>query len=196
MIDETAGHTCAEGTAVTGTDSPPALRRASWPGWVDTKSDIREFLAPRRAKITPQQAGPPACGSNRRVPGLRRGGGRPARRRQHRPLRPPRTWPPRRSLRRSPRRPRAPSSSTKPDAPSCTTWPAPPAPEPRGAPDEPAAPSLPASIELPAQPGLTLSDYSAEPHTPAHDALRLPAAWAATEDTLAATTTRTEEQQS
>lgn len=51
------------------------------------------------------------------------------------------------------------------------------------------------AMELPAQPGLTLTAYSAEPHTPADDALRLPAAWAATEDTLTATTTRTEEQQ-
>ncbi|MFC9454192.1 helix-turn-helix domain-containing protein [Streptomyces sp. NPDC056983] len=39
---------------------------------MDTKSDIREFLASRRAKITPQQAGLPAYGGNRRVPGLRR----------------------------------------------------------------------------------------------------------------------------
>ena len=37
-----------------------------------TDSDIREFLASRRAKITPQQAGLPAYGGNRRVPGLRR----------------------------------------------------------------------------------------------------------------------------
>lgn len=52
------------------------------------------------------------------------------------------------------------------------------------------------AMGLPAQPGLTLTACSAEPHTPAHDALRLPAAWAATEDTLAATTPRTEEQRS
>ncbi|MFR9796039.1 helix-turn-helix transcriptional regulator [Streptomyces sp. MS06] len=39
---------------------------------MDTKSDIRAFLASRRAKITPQQAGLPAFGGNRRVPGLRR----------------------------------------------------------------------------------------------------------------------------
>jgi transcriptional regulator with XRE-family HTH domain len=41
---------------------------------VDTpelRSDVREFLRSRRAKITPQQAGLPA-GRNRRVPGLRR----------------------------------------------------------------------------------------------------------------------------
>jgi transcriptional regulator with XRE-family HTH domain len=39
---------------------------------VSTESDIREFLATRRAKITPQQAGLPAYGGTRRVPGLRR----------------------------------------------------------------------------------------------------------------------------
>lgn len=41
---------------------------------VDTpefRSDVREFLTSRRAKITPQQVGLPA-GKNRRVPGLRR----------------------------------------------------------------------------------------------------------------------------
>jgi transcriptional regulator with XRE-family HTH domain len=38
---------------------------------VDTKSEIREFLTSRRAKITPQQAGITAYGE-RRVPGLRR----------------------------------------------------------------------------------------------------------------------------
>lgn len=40
---------------------------------MDAAHDIREFLATRRAKITPQQAGLPAFGDgNRRVPGLRR----------------------------------------------------------------------------------------------------------------------------
>jgi transcriptional regulator with XRE-family HTH domain len=39
---------------------------------VSTEGDIREFLASRRAKVTPQQAGLPAYGGNRRVPGLRR----------------------------------------------------------------------------------------------------------------------------
>ena len=39
---------------------------------VSTESDIREFLATRRAKITPGQAGLPAYGGNRRVAGLRR----------------------------------------------------------------------------------------------------------------------------
>ncbi|MFJ8142886.1 helix-turn-helix transcriptional regulator [Streptomyces sp. NPDC096013] len=39
---------------------------------MDTAHDIREFLTTRRAKVTPQQAGLPAFGGNRRVPGLRR----------------------------------------------------------------------------------------------------------------------------
>src|SRR5688572_23241696 len=39
---------------------------------VDTRSEIREFLTSRRAKITPDQVGLPVYGDNRRVPGLRR----------------------------------------------------------------------------------------------------------------------------
>jgi transcriptional regulator with XRE-family HTH domain len=39
---------------------------------VDNRDDVRDFLASRRARITPQQAGLPAFGGNRRVPGLRR----------------------------------------------------------------------------------------------------------------------------
>ena len=39
---------------------------------VDNRNDIREFLASRRARITPEQAGLPTFSSNRRVPGLRR----------------------------------------------------------------------------------------------------------------------------
>ncbi|MFI7708592.1 helix-turn-helix transcriptional regulator [Nonomuraea sp. NPDC049480] len=39
---------------------------------MDNRSEVREFLASRRAKITPQRAGLPAYGGNRRVPGLRR----------------------------------------------------------------------------------------------------------------------------
>jgi transcriptional regulator with XRE-family HTH domain len=39
---------------------------------VDTRSEIREFLTSRRAKITPEQAGLRTYGDNRRVPGLRR----------------------------------------------------------------------------------------------------------------------------
>jgi transcriptional regulator with XRE-family HTH domain len=39
---------------------------------VDTKTELREFLTSRRAKITPAQAGLPLFGGTRRVPGLRR----------------------------------------------------------------------------------------------------------------------------
>ena len=39
---------------------------------VDNRSEARDFLASRRVRITPEQAGPPAFGANRRVPGLRR----------------------------------------------------------------------------------------------------------------------------
>ncbi|MCF4122609.1 helix-turn-helix transcriptional regulator [Antribacter sp. KLBMP9083] len=39
---------------------------------MDHKGETREFLVSRRARITPDQAGLPAYGGNRRVPGLRR----------------------------------------------------------------------------------------------------------------------------
>jgi hypothetical protein len=39
---------------------------------MDPTNDIREFLVSRRARITPEQAGLPAYGENRRVKGLRR----------------------------------------------------------------------------------------------------------------------------
>jgi transcriptional regulator with XRE-family HTH domain len=39
---------------------------------MDSNNDVSEFLASRRAKVTPEQAGLPS-GGNRRVPGLRRG---------------------------------------------------------------------------------------------------------------------------
>lgn len=38
----------------------------------DVRNEVREFLSSRRARITPQEAGLPAYGGNRRVPGLRR----------------------------------------------------------------------------------------------------------------------------
>ncbi|WP_435272503.1 helix-turn-helix transcriptional regulator [Streptomyces parvulus] len=38
----------------------------------DPRTEIREFLSSRRARLTPEQAGLPAYGSNRRVAGLRR----------------------------------------------------------------------------------------------------------------------------
>lgn len=39
---------------------------------MDNRTEVRDFLTTRRAKITPQQAGIPLYGQRRRVPGLRR----------------------------------------------------------------------------------------------------------------------------
>src|SRR3954451_23362904 len=53
---------------------PPA-RAAAYRGAVskpDLSAEIRDFLSTRRARITPEQAGLPAYGGNRRVKGLRR----------------------------------------------------------------------------------------------------------------------------
>src|SRR3954464_14790282 len=41
-------------------------------GTIDLRAEIRDFLSTRRARLTPQQAGLPAYGGNRRVKGLRR----------------------------------------------------------------------------------------------------------------------------
>ena len=35
---------------------------------VDNRNEIRDFLTSRRARITPERAGLPAYGANRRVP--------------------------------------------------------------------------------------------------------------------------------
>ena len=39
---------------------------------MSNQQDVRDFLVSRRAKVTPERAGLPAYGGNRRVPGLRR----------------------------------------------------------------------------------------------------------------------------
>lgn len=39
---------------------------------MESREEIRDFLTTRRARITPEEAGLPAFGDNRRVPGLRR----------------------------------------------------------------------------------------------------------------------------
>src|SRR3954463_2946817 len=39
---------------------------------VDNRTEVREFLSTRRAKLTPDKAGLPMYGTRRRVPGLRR----------------------------------------------------------------------------------------------------------------------------
>jgi transcriptional regulator with XRE-family HTH domain len=41
-------------------------------GTIDLRREVREFLSSRRARISPEQAGLPAYGGNRRVKGLRR----------------------------------------------------------------------------------------------------------------------------
>jgi transcriptional regulator with XRE-family HTH domain len=65
--------TCVGGRATGGISSTP-LRRASRRTvvGVDNRAEIRQFLATRRAKLTPEQVGLPAGGGTRRVPGLRR----------------------------------------------------------------------------------------------------------------------------
>src|SRR5829696_7263332 len=53
----------------------PAGAPAAYRGVVskaDLNAEIRDFLSTRRARITPEQAGLPAYGGNRRVKGLRR----------------------------------------------------------------------------------------------------------------------------
>lgn len=50
----------------------PRRATARTVGDVAPKDDIRAFLATRRARLTPEQAGLPAYGVNRRVTGLRR----------------------------------------------------------------------------------------------------------------------------
>jgi transcriptional regulator with XRE-family HTH domain len=62
------GVTLVRGTGNTSQrDETPTYRST-----MDNRSDVREFLTSRRARITPQQAGLPSFGDNRRVPGLRR----------------------------------------------------------------------------------------------------------------------------
>lgn len=52
-------------------EGTPRERAATYPVSMDNRSEVREFLMSRRAKLTPEQAGLPA-GPNRRVAGLRR----------------------------------------------------------------------------------------------------------------------------
>jgi transcriptional regulator with XRE-family HTH domain len=50
----------------------PTKGPGPYSGEVDMKDEIREFLASRRARVTPAQIGMPTGDSERRVPGLRR----------------------------------------------------------------------------------------------------------------------------
>src|SRR5581483_2409851 len=59
--------------ALTGNGSTSlAAARSPTVESMDNRAQVREFLASRRARITPDQAGLPAYGGNRRVKGLRR----------------------------------------------------------------------------------------------------------------------------
>lgn len=54
---------------------PASSRPGAYPevmGQIDQRAQVREFLSSRRARITPEQAGLPVYGGNRRVKGLRR----------------------------------------------------------------------------------------------------------------------------
>jgi hypothetical protein len=124
---------------------------------VDSRAEVLEFLASRRAKITPLQSGRPLYGSNRRFPGLRceevvliadastdcytpPGEGEPDRRLG------------RRSRRAATRRRRT-GPTLNYDA-----------------------------LELPADPGQTIIAYTGEAGSAAQDALSLLASWAPTQD--------------
>src|SRR5215475_14564486 len=73
---------CRHGTRGVGRVAVPALPgtgRTSQPTVpartveaVDSRTEIRDFLTSRRARISPEQAGLPVYGANRRVAGLRR----------------------------------------------------------------------------------------------------------------------------
>ena len=103
----------------------------------EVRAEIREFLTTRRAKITPEQAGLPTYGGDRRrVPGLRArrphssSGSRRSTTSASNAATPPAS--PRASSTASPTR----SSSTRPNAPTCSTCSAPPAhPDPTGVAD-------------------------------------------------------------
>lgn len=61
------------GPGETGNDRPSLVGRcARRLDPVDSRSEIKEFLASRRARVTPEQAAIPVYGRNRRVKGLRR----------------------------------------------------------------------------------------------------------------------------
>ena len=50
---------------------PPSCRPRRSVEVVDNRAEVRQFLCSRRARLQPEQAGLPAYGGNRRVPGLR-----------------------------------------------------------------------------------------------------------------------------
>ena len=130
-IQETRTGHAVGGPVDRGTDrtphcraGPPSLGAVSNGNAVKNRSEMREFLTSRRARITPEQAGLPVYGGNRRVPGCA------GRRSRCSPGSASTTTPawsggtsaasPRASWRRSPGR----CSSTRPSARTCSTSPA------------------------------------------------------------------------
>ena len=70
---EPVATTSGEGDGVPGNDRAPTSPRSGRSVVVvDNRDDVRQFLAIRRARITPQQVGLPVHDSSRRVPGRRR----------------------------------------------------------------------------------------------------------------------------
>ena len=53
-------------------EKAPTSSTTGVPAPADARAEVKDFLTTRRAKITPQMAGLPVVGGNRRVPGLRR----------------------------------------------------------------------------------------------------------------------------
>lgn len=73
IYEETRPSPGQEGAVVPGTASPCfVVCPGRSVGHVDNRSEVREFLSSRRARLKPEQAGLPAYGGSRRVPGLRR----------------------------------------------------------------------------------------------------------------------------
>ena len=68
------GDAAIEGeSSVPGTDRTPGTAGTEPTVVVmDNRNEIRDFLISRRARITPEWAGLPACGGTRRAAGLRR----------------------------------------------------------------------------------------------------------------------------
>lgn len=78
LNQRTPSRSRAAGRAKGGTNTTPireptrrTVKRVNSSGTPD-RADIRDFLATRRARVTPEQVGLPAGGTQRRVPGLRR----------------------------------------------------------------------------------------------------------------------------
>ena len=112
---------CVRGLLLPGTDrAPQRLATAPNLGAMDTKSEIRDFLTSRRARITPEEAGLKVFEPAPRTGAPSRGGGH-ARRAQRRLLQPHGARKPRRRLRQRARRAgRRTCGSTKQNAHTCS----------------------------------------------------------------------------